>query len=70
MSRKVTYDGSASLEIRFSFDRRLVDRIKSLPRRRWNASDRCWSVPGEDVVGLVDLLQPDGFAFDEATCAL
>ena len=63
MSRRVTHDGQGTLEVRFPFDRALVDRIKSLPHRRWNATARCWIVPDVDVVALVDLLRPAGFRF-------
>jgi len=67
MSREVRHDGAGSFEVRFSFDRGLVDLIKTLPHRRWNASGRLWSVPEQDVVLLVDLLQPESFRFDAAT---
>lgn len=67
MNRQVTHDGTAALEIRFPYDRDLVEQIKSLPRRRWDATDRFWSVPETDVVPLVDLLAVRGFEFDRAT---
>ena len=67
MSRRVTHDGAGTLVVRFAFDRALVDRVKTLPRRRWNAGDRQWEVPETDVVELVELLAADGFAFDETT---
>jgi exodeoxyribonuclease VII large subunit len=66
MSRCVEHDGH-TLQIRFPFDRALVDLIKSLPSRRWNASEKFWSVPEDDVVLVVDLLVDDGFEFDEVT---
>ncbi len=70
MNREVRYDGRNMLQIRFPFDRNLVERIKSLPNRRWNASERYWTVPEHDVVLLVELLSGDRFSFDEATQAL
>lgn len=70
MSRQVTCDGSGSLQIRFSFDRRLVELIKGLSARRWNPAEKYWSVPDGDVVAVVDLLRPHGFGFDEATRSL
>ena len=70
MSKQVTYDGSGKFEVRFSFDRRLVDLVKGLPGRRWHPSDKFWSVPEEHVVPLVDLLLPEGFGFDEVTCEI
>jgi len=65
VSREVFHDGHRSIRIRFAFDRRLVDLVKSLGRRRWLADEKLWSVPDDDVVVLVDLLQPEGFSFDE-----
>ncbi len=65
VSRDVVHDGRGALLVRFPFDRRLVDLVKSLPRRRWQAADKVWSIPDDDVVMLVDLLQPEGFEFDD-----
>lgn len=65
MSREVVHDGAGSFQIRFPFDRRLVDLVKSLRRRSWQATDKVWSVPDEDIVALVELLQPEGFTFDD-----
>ena len=70
MSRQVAHDGAGRLEIRFPFDRTLVDLVKGLPSRRWNAEDKFWSVPESEVVPLVDLLTGRGFEFDRATCEL
>lgn len=70
MSRQVTYDGRGSLEIRFPYDRRLVEMVKTLPSRRWLAREKFWQVPEEDVVALVDLLHAERFWFDEATRGL
>ena len=66
MSREVIHDGAGALHVRFPFDRRLVDLVKSLPRRRWQAVEKVWWIPDDDVVVLVELLLPEGFAFDEA----
>ena len=66
MSREVVHVGSGAIHVRFPFDRRLVDLVKSLPRRRWQAVEKVWWVPDDDVVVLVELLLPEGFAFDEA----
>ena len=65
--RAITLDRGGTLRVRFPFDRTLVDRIKTLPRRRWFARERCWAVPVQDVVALVDLLAGEGFACDAAT---
>jgi len=70
MSRQVSHDGAGRLEVRFPFDRALVDLVKSLPSRRWNADDKFWSVPDSDVIPLVELLLGRGFEFDRATCDL
>jgi len=70
MKRTVSHDGNGALVVRFPFDRGLVDRIKSLPNRRWNAAERFWWVPDTDAVLLVDLLDGERFAFDEETVSL
>jgi exodeoxyribonuclease VII large subunit len=65
VSRDVVHDGAGSFRVRFPFDRRLVELVKSLPRRRFEVNDKVWSVPEDDVVLLVELLHPEGFTFDE-----
>ncbi len=70
MSREVRHDGDGTLEVRFPFDRALVDRIKTLPRRRWNAAERCWGVPEGDLLLLIDLLEGARFQFDAPTTEL
>jgi exodeoxyribonuclease VII large subunit len=65
VSREVVHDGAGSFQIRFPFDRRLVELVKSLPRRRFLPVEKIWSVPDDDVVALVELLQPEGFTFDD-----
>lgn len=67
MSKQVIHDGRGSFEIRFGFDRRLVELVKSLPSRRWNPTHKHWSVPEDHVISVVDLLHPEGFGFDDAT---
>lgn len=65
MSRDAFHDGTGSIRIRFGYDRRLVELVKSLTRRRWLAEEKLWSVPDDDVLALVELLQPEGFTFDD-----
>jgi len=67
VSREVRYDGAGAFHIRFPFDRNLVDLVKTLPDRKWNANERFWWVPEQDVVQLVELLEPHSFRFDGAT---
>jgi exodeoxyribonuclease VII large subunit len=67
MSRSVTYDDLGNLVIRFPYDRDLVDLVKTLPSRRWNAAERHWSVPDSEVLAAVEVLHPAGFNFDEQT---
>jgi exodeoxyribonuclease VII large subunit len=67
VSREVRHDGVGAFHVRFPFDRNLVDLVKTLPNRRWNANERFWWVPEQDVVDLVELLEPHSFRFDSAT---
>lgn len=64
MSRIVEHAGTTLL-IRFPFDRRLVERVKALPDRRWNPLDKVWTVPEGEVLAVVEALHADGFAFDD-----
>lgn len=67
MSRYVENDGRGTLNIRFPYEPRLVELVKTLPNRRWNPQEKFWTVPETDVVPLVELLEPLGFRFDGAT---
>jgi len=68
MARKeVACEDGDVLRIRFDFDQRLIDLVKGLPGRRWDGAERCWTVPVEHVVTVVELLQGEGFSFDETT---
>ncbi len=65
MTREIAHDGRGALRVRFPYDPRLVEKVKSLPNRRWNSAEKHWWVPEDDVVALVDLLADEGFAIDE-----
>ncbi|XYH92873.1 exodeoxyribonuclease VII large subunit [Sorangium sp. So ce1128] len=67
MSRRVTSEGTGTLQIHFAFDRRLVEVVKLLPARRWNPEQKTWWVPEAHVVAVVERLHPEGFAFCEVT---
>ncbi|HEX8697280.1 MAG TPA: exodeoxyribonuclease VII large subunit, partial [Myxococcaceae bacterium] len=67
MSRRVINDGLGALQIRFPFDRRLVDVVKTLPARQWNGTEKYWSVPEKNVVAVVNQLRAEGFDFCENT---
>ena len=70
VTRRIDHDGRESLLVSFRFDRTLVDRVKTLARRRWNALDKVWEVPRDDVVAAVDVLSRDGFACSPEVAAL
>lgn len=70
VTRRIDHDGRGTLVVRFRFDRALVDRVKTLPRRRWNALDKVWEVPREDVVAVIDLFAPDRFACSPEVAAM
>ncbi len=64
--RKVV-EGGESLHIHFDYDPRLVQLMRALPESRWDRDKKFWKVPKDHVVPVVELLQKEGFAFDEAT---
>ncbi|MDH3627444.1 MAG: exodeoxyribonuclease VII large subunit [Acidobacteriota bacterium] len=70
MSREIRHGGDGQLHIRFDFDRQLVDRIKTLPNRRWDGAARIWLVPESDAALLAECLDGAGFSYDEATRSL
>jgi len=65
--KQVTCKGGGPLRIRFEYDRRLVDLVKGLPDRQWHPEEKCWTVPAEHVITVVELLKEEGFSFDETT---
>lgn len=64
--RKVVEVGEY-LHIHFEYDERLVQLVRALPESRWDREKKFWKVPKRHVVSAVELLQNEGFSFDEAT---
>jgi len=64
--RKVEQVGDF-LHISFDYDERLRQLVRALPERQWDPIERCWKVPKDHVVSVVELLEPEGFSFDRAT---
>ena len=63
MSTKITiqkswHSGHEELNLRFSYDQRVVEKLRTIKGAYWSAAARCWIVPGgkEYVVYLNDLL--------------
>lgn len=51
MSVKITKGSSGLLNISFSYDPVLVEKIKSIKGRKWNVKEKIWSVPEtQDIV--------------------
>ncbi len=67
--REVARNGEQLL-IRFEYDRRLVELVRGLPERRWHPGEKLWTVPVQHVVTVVELLEGEGFSFDQATLEL
>jgi len=52
------------LILRFSYDKMLVEEIKTdLPRRRWDPGAKAWRVPAKDVDKVYELCLKHGFEF-------
>lgn len=64
--RKVEQAGDYLL-IQFEYDARLVKLMRALPESRFDWERRLWRVPKDHVVPVVELLEKEGFSFDEAT---
>ncbi len=52
---------SQRVEIRFSYDKKLVDLVRELPGRRWHPDDKRWSIPRESLSEVAHRLIPLGF---------
>jgi len=63
MSRRVSNNGLGTLQIRFPYDPRLKELVRTLPSRLWNPEERFWSVPEQNVVAVVNTLHSEGFDF-------
>ena len=70
MAQRVVYQKDGLLHIRFDYDPDLVNLVRGLPERRWDKANRCWTVPTQHVVAVVELLKGAGFSFDAATLQL
>lgn len=64
MSRLLDIDhGEGDLVVTFRYDPVCVEAVKSLPRRRYNPSNKAWRVPIEDLVVAVQVLEKLHFSF-------
>jgi len=42
---KLSQDDDNQIELRFGYNKALVEKIKSLPSRQWNNDKKCWTIP-------------------------
>ncbi len=57
--------------IEFPYDRKMVELVRSLPGRRFNPTEKTWSVPSQHMEQVVGRLVPHGFELgEELTFAL
>jgi len=64
------HDGGEELCVTFPYDRRLVEVMRGLPRRRFDGLTKRWLVPAEDARQVVELLVDQGFAITAAARAV
>lgn len=50
------------LQIRFNYDSTLIEQVRKLPNRRWNASLKCWIVPQTPGMNISIVRQFQGIA--------
>jgi len=50
------------IEIRFSYDKQLVDLVRGLSGRRWHPEEKIWTVPRESLEETAHRLLPLGFS--------
>ena len=53
------------IELEFPFSYALVNFVKALPDRKYNAGTKTWSVPLKDSINTVAMLSERGFSVDE-----
>ena len=44
----ISYNGKKRIAVFFKYDQRLIDRIKNIPDRKWDAKNKCWHIPYRD----------------------
>ncbi|MGE3166195.1 MAG: exodeoxyribonuclease VII large subunit [Planctomycetota bacterium] len=58
------------LRILFPYDKRLVDVVRELPGRRWNAEGKYWSVPPKHARAVFRCLREHGFVISPEAATL
>jgi len=55
MAVRISSGGDGRLWVEFRYSAAMVDKIKSIPGRRWHPEQKSWSVPAEP--GMVERLR-------------
>ncbi|MGM0509019.1 MAG: site-specific tyrosine recombinase/integron integrase, partial [Fusobacteriota bacterium] len=43
--KKVTYKGQKRIFVYFEYNEKIIEKIKSIPGRRWSPTKKCWHIP-------------------------
>ena len=54
------FGGEVTIEVRFPFNLELVDRIKMVPKARWDKLSKVWRFPSESAVGVARFARENG----------
>ncbi|MEM7164761.1 MAG: exodeoxyribonuclease VII large subunit [Planctomycetota bacterium] len=66
MERLLEFDAeSGDLQIRFPYAKELVAVVRGLPGRRWNPTEKLWTVPQRHLEDVAKVLLPQGFVASE-----
>ena len=57
-------DGVSIFEISFNYDAYLVEKVRRLPQRRWNAAAKSWIVPGQFDKEVLEFARSNSFFID------
>lgn len=63
--KKIKAVSGESLFIQFSYDPEILQKIKSLPERKWIQENKEWEVPLKDIKKVIDLFEPDELIIKE-----
>ncbi len=61
---------TGELKLRFGYDADLVEQVRALPQRRFDAEDKSWYVPAEFTTDVLEVLEPWEFEVPDTVSVL
>ncbi|WP_129714644.1 DEAD/DEAH box helicase [Pedobacter sp. SYP-B3415] len=54
---------NSAFQIKFDYSPKLIEKVKALPGRRWNAGEKCWEVPAINRIDVERFAYANNFTF-------